>query len=47
MLLSLWFWGRTINGRRSLISIGGVFPCLFILLPLLAVTIFWILQIFR
>lgn len=32
MILSLWFWGRKLEGRRSLVSVGGVFPLLFLLL---------------
>jgi hypothetical protein len=32
MILSLWFWGRKTDGRRSLVSVGGLFPLLFLLL---------------
>ena len=47
MILSLWFWGRKAAGPRSLISVGGAFPILFFLLPLLVVMIFSVLRSLR
>ena len=47
MILSLWFWGRKINARRSLVSIGGVFPLLFFLLLIFLGLILPILQSLR
>jgi hypothetical protein len=47
VILSLWFWGGKTAGRRSLISVGGVFPFFFLLLPLLVVMIFSILRSLR
>ena len=47
MILSLWFWSRKTGGRRTLISVGGAFPLLFLLLVIFLGLILPIVQRFR
>ena len=47
MVLSLWFWSRKSAGRRTLTSVGGVFPLLFLLLVICLGLILPILSRFR
>jgi hypothetical protein len=47
MILSLWFWSRKIAGRRTLISVSGVFPLLLFLMLIILGLILPILQRLR
>lgn len=44
MVLSLWFWGRKIEGRRSLFSADGAFALFFLILLIAMTIIFGILR---
>ncbi|HVJ68191.1 MAG TPA: hypothetical protein VM510_09420 [Caulifigura sp.] len=44
MLLSLWFWGRKIEGRRSLFSIDGAFLFFVLILLILMTVVFGVLR---
>jgi hypothetical protein len=45
MVLSLWLWGRMVNGRRMLMSVGGLLS-LVLLLPILLLSLLGFIRSF-
>jgi hypothetical protein len=47
MVLSLWFWGRKRDGRRSLVSFSGALPLVLIAVPVVILLVANLINLFR
>lgn len=47
VFLSLWFWGRKANGRRSLYSFSGALPLILFVVPMALFAAFALFNLLR